>query len=181
MARDSRLELDRYIDYAKDPFTKKRQLNFDELFQSPSNEGQYPWNPSRFTQSDLLRKMMTRKLQLNPGLNFVGSSAEEYEVFANIGRFKRVDDYDFQNGRALTPQRPEDQPGFNDLWMSVYQLSPTIPGEKKAKNPMPRASNPDPKGLLMKAAENRVENEVKGNVSVSELLGKSKRPDEQEA
>ena len=67
------------------------------------------------------------------------------------------------------------------LWMSVYQLSPTIPGEKKAKNPMPRASNPDPKGLLMKAAENRVENEVKGNVSVSELLSKSKTPDEQEA
>jgi hypothetical protein len=33
----------------------------------------------------------------------------------------------------------------------------------------------------MKAAENRVENEVKGNVSVSELLSKSKTPDEQEA
>ena len=123
---------------------------------------------------------MTRKLQLNPGLNFVGKSAEEYEVFANIGRFKRVDDYDFQNGRALTSQRPEDQPGFNDLWMSVYQLSPTIPGEKKVKNPMPRATNPDPKDLLAKAAESRVENEVKGNVSVAELLSKSKTPGEQE-
>lgn len=181
MAKDSRLELGRYIDHAKDPFVKKRTVDFSVSFQSPASEGQYPWNPSRFTQSDLLRKMMTRKLQLNPGLNFVGSSAEEYEVFANIGRFKRVDDYDFQNGRALTPQRPEDQPGFNDLWMSVYQLSPTIPGEKKVKNPMPRASNPDPKDLLTKAAESRVENEVKGNVSVAELLSKSKTPDEQEA
>jgi hypothetical protein len=176
MAKDSRLDLGRYINYAKDPFTKKRQLNFDELFQSQASEGQYPWNPSRFTQSDLLRKMMTRKLQLNPGLNFVGETAEEYEVFANIGRFKRVEDYDFQNGRALTSQRPEDQPGYDALWLSVYQLSPTIPGEKKAKNPMPRASNPDPKGLLMKAAERRVDNEVKGNTSVAELLSKSKTP-----
>ena len=43
--------------------------------------------PSRFEQSDLLRRIQTRKLRLNPGLNFVGDTPEEYEVFADIGRF----------------------------------------------------------------------------------------------
>lgn len=174
MAKDARLDLGRYIDYTKDPFVKKKQLNFDELFQSSASLGQYPWNPSRFTQSDLLRKMMTRKLSLNPGLNFIGQTAEEYQVFAGMPNFDRLSEYDFKNGRALTAQRPEMQPGFNELWPETYRLSPTISADKKIKNPMPRASDPDPRGFLMAAATKQVDSEEKGQTSVSQLLSKDK-------
>jgi hypothetical protein len=171
MAKDNRLgSLDRYI--RDDAFVQKKVLNFDELFLSPASTGQYPWNPSRFTQGDLLRKMMTRKLSLNPGLNFVGDTAEEYEVFAGLPNFNRVQQYDFQNGRALTPQRPEEQPGYNPLWIDSYRLSPTIPPDKKAKNPMPSAMNTDPHGFIMASAEKRVDSEEKGNVSLAELMSK---------
>ena len=170
MAKDHRLALDRYI--RDDAFVKKKVLNFDELFLSPSGSGQYPWNPSRFTQADLLRKMMTRKLSLNPGLNFVGDSPEQYEVFAGLPNFNRVAQYSFTDGRALTAQRPETQPGYNPLWADSYRLSPTIPPEKKIKNPMPRAADPDPRGFLMASAVNQVKNEEQGKTSVAELLSK---------
>jgi hypothetical protein len=173
MAKDARLDLGRYIDYAKEPFVKKKQLNFDELFQSSASLGQYPWNPSRFTQSDLLRKMMTRKLSLNPGLNFIGETAEQYQVFAGMPNFNRTTEYDFVNGRALTTQRPETQPGFNQLWPETYRLSPTISADKKIKNPMPRASDPDPRGFLMAAAQQQVDSEATGKASVSQLLSKN--------
>lgn len=170
MAKDNRLALDRYI--RDDAFVKKKVLNFDELFLSPSSSGQYPWNPSRFTQADLLRKMMTRKLSLNPGLNFVGDSPEQYEVFAGLPNFNRVAQYSFTDGRALTTQRPEEQPGYNPLWADSYRLSPTIPPEKKIKNPMPRAADPDPRGFLMASAVNQVKNEEEGKTSVAELMSK---------
>jgi hypothetical protein len=170
MAKDHRLALDRYI--RDDTFVQKKVLNFDELFLSPSKSGQYPWNPSRFTQADLLRKMMTRKLSLNPRLNFVGDTAENYEVFAGLPNFNRVTEYDFATGRALTAQRPEEQPGYNPLWADSYRLSPTIPPEKKIKNPMPRAADPDPRGFLMSSAVNQVKNEEQGKTSVADLLAK---------
>lgn len=170
MAKDHRLALDRYI--RDDAFVKKKVLNFDELFLSPSGSGQYPWNPSRFTQADLLRKMMTRKLSLNPRLNFVGDTPEQYEVFAGLPNFNRVSQYDFVNGRPLTPQRPEEQPGYNPLWPDSYRLSPTIPPDKKIENPMPRASDPDPRGFLMASAVKRVKNEEQGNTSVAQLMSK---------
>ncbi len=169
MAKDSRLDLGRYIDYTKDPFVKKKQLNFDDLFESKASLGQYPWNPSRFTQADLLRKMMTRKLSLNPGLNFVGETAEQYEVFAGMPNFDRTTEYDFNNGRPLTTQRPESQPGFNELWPETYRLSPTISADKKIKNPMPRATDPDPRGFLMAAATKQVDAEEAGKTSISNL------------
>ncbi len=170
MAKDHRLALDRYI--RDDTFRKKKVLNFDELFLSPASSGQYPWNPSRFTQADLLRKMMTRKLSLNPGLNFVGDTPDQYEVFAGLPNFNRVAEYSFTDGRALTAQRPEQQPGYNPLWADSYRLSPTIPPEKKIKNPMPRAADPDPRGFLMSSAVNQVKNEDQGKTSVADLLAK---------
>lgn len=170
MAKDARLDLNRNIDYTQQPFVKKKKLDFDELFLAPASSGQYPWNPSRFTQSDLLRKMMTRKLALNPGLNFVGRTTEEYEVFAGLPNFDRTTEYDFETGRALTTQRPETQPGFNPLWPDTYRLSPTIPSEKKIQNPMPRAANPDPRGFLMASAVKQVNNENQGKTSVAELM-----------
>jgi hypothetical protein len=176
MAKDHRLALDRYIDYAKDPFRKKRQVNFDDSFAAKASSGAAPWMPSRFEQSDLLRRIQTRKLKLNPSLNFVGDSPEEYEVFADIGRFVRNESYDFQEGRALTSLRPEEQPGFSPVWVEAYRISPTVNPDKRASNPMPRVTNPDPKGYMMAAAEKRALNDVEDNKSVAQLL--SSKPED---
>jgi hypothetical protein len=135
-----------------------------------ASSGAAPWMPSRFNESDLLRRIQTRKLQLNPSLNFVGDTPEQYEVFANIGRFTRKENYDFQEGRPLTPLRPEDQPGFSPVWVEAYRISPTVKPEKRASNPMPRVANPDPKGYMMAAAEKRALDEAEDNKSVAQLL-----------
>jgi len=170
MAKDHRLALDRYIDYTKDPFIKKRQLNFDDSFMSKASSGKAPWMPSRFDETDLLRRIQTRKLQLNPTLNFVGDTPEEYEVFANIGRFTRKEGYNFEEGRPNTRLRPEEQPGFSPVWVEAYRISPTVNPDKRASNPMPRVSNPDPKGYMMAAAKQRALKEAEGDKSVAQLL-----------
>jgi len=178
MAKDARLDLGRYI---QNPFDKKGQiskrLDFADLFESKPETGEYPWNPSRFTERDLLKRMMTRKITLNPTLSFIPNTpffdgnervTEAYDMFG-LGRFKR-EDYDFNEGRALTPQRPQDQPDYNPQWVEAYKLSPTLNPEKAAKNPMPRTRNPDPRGFLMAMAERRAESEVKDTPSVAQLL-----------
>ena len=178
MAKDHRLDLGRYIDYTKDVFAKKKQLNFDDLFAAKADSGTAPWTPNRFDSTDLLRRIQTRKLRFNPGLQFVGEDAQQLEVFAGIGRFDRRKDYDFNNGRALTRQRPEEQPGFNPVWRDMYALSPTLKPDDRINNPMPRAANPDPRGYLMSVAEKKAENEVEGNMSVAQLLNKDQKNEE---
>lgn len=170
MAKDHRLELGRYIDYTKDVFVKKRQLNFDDLFSAKADSGTAPWTLNRFDSTDLLNRLQTRKLRFNPGIQFVGEDAQQLEIFAGIGRFNRKEDYDFNIGRAVTKQRPEEQPGFNEVWRDMYALSPTLKPDDRISNPMPRASNPDPKGYLMATAEQKAENEAEGNLSVAQLL-----------
>ncbi len=180
MAQDARLDLGRYI---RNPFNRQGQitkrLDFDELFRSKPSTGEYPWNPSRFDERDLLKRMMTRKTTLNPTLNFVGDSpffddngqvTPQYELFDGLGRFNRPEDYDFDEGRARTAQRPQDQPDFNPEWIEAYKISPTMNPGKAAKNPMPRLRNPDPNGYLMAMAEKRAENEVEDKPSISQLL-----------
>jgi len=184
--KDQRLELNRYI---SNPFDNKgriaSQLNFRELFRNKydTETGGSPWVPSRYTSEDLLKAVQNRKITLNPRLNFVPNSPfwdtenqlppEDYEMFAGLGRFKRSD-YDFENGRALTKTRPQEQPDFKDEWVEAYKLSPTVNPGKRAKNPMPRMANPDPNGFIMSMAENRAENEFEGNVSVAQLLADKK-------
>jgi len=182
MAKDARLDLGRYI---KNPFNKRGQipkrLDFNELFVSKSKEGEYPWNPSRFSETDLLKKAQTRKMTLNPDLNFVGNSpffdmgenetpGERYEMFEGLGRFDRPFDYDFDEGRARTERRPQEQPDFNEEWVQSYKLSPTLNPAKMSKNPMPRTRNPDPNGYLMAMAEQRAESELEGKPDISDLL-----------
>jgi hypothetical protein len=184
--KDQRLELNRYI---SNPFDNKgriaSQLNFRELFRNKydTETGGSPWVPSRYTSEDLLKGIQNRKVALNPRLNFVPNSPfwdtenqlppEDYEMFAGLGRFKRSD-YDFENGRALTKARPQEQPDFKDEWVEAYRLSPTVNPGKRAKNPMPRMANPDPNGFIMSMAENRAESEVEGKVSVAQLLADKK-------
>ena len=180
MAKDARLDLGRYI---QNPFNRQGQIgkrvDFDDSFRSKPDTGAYPWNPSRFTSEDLLKRGMSRKTTLNPDLNFVGNSpffdsneevTPQYELFEGLGRFNRPADYDFDEGRARTTQRPQDQPDFNPQWIEAYKISPTLNPSKTAKNPMPRVRNPDPNGYLMAMAEKRVENEVEDKPSIAQLL-----------
>jgi hypothetical protein len=183
MAQDARLDLGRYI---QNPFDKKGQigkrLDFADLFRSKPETGAYPWNPSRFNQEDLVKRMMTRKITYNPDLNFAPNTpffddnskvTPQYELFEGLGRFNRPDDYDFNEGRAKTMQRPQDQPDYRGEWIEAYKLSPTMNPGKMAKNPMPRMKNPDPNGFLMKMAENRAENEVQDKPSIAQLLDRN--------
>lgn len=181
MTKDARLDLGRYV---SNPFNRQGQvskkLDFHDLFRSKPATGDYPWNPSRFSERDLIKRMMTRKETLNPDLNFVGNApffdgnqngvTPAYELFAGLGRFNRPKDYDFYEGRGKTAQRPQNQPDFNPGWMEAYKLSPTVNPGKMAKNPMPRLRNPDPQGYLMAMAEKRAENEVEDKPSISQLL-----------
>jgi hypothetical protein len=157
MAKDARLDLGRYI---TNPFNRRGQigkrLDFDDLFRAKPETGEYPWNPSRFTDRDLLKRAMTNKVTLNPDLNFVGNTpffddnsevTSQYELFEGLGRFNRPKDYDFNEGRARTFQRPQDQPDFNPEWLEAYKISPTMNPGKAAKNPMPRLRNPGSKRL----------------------------------
>lgn len=180
--KDSRLDLGRYI---SNPFDNKgrigSQLNFRDLFKNKydTEMGGSPWVPSRFTSEDLVKSIQTRKVTLNPRLNFVPNSPfwdnnnelpeSQYDMFG-LGRFNRPNDYDFENGRALTKTKPQDQPDFNPNWIEAYRLSPTVSPDKRAKNPMPRMKNPDPNGFIMLMAEKQAENEAEDNVSVSQLL-----------
>ena len=179
MAKDARLDLGRYV---QNPFDKSGQvakrLDFSDLFQAKPETGEYPWNPSRFTERDLLKRMMTRKVTLNPTLSFTPNTpffdgnegvTEAYDMFG-LGRFNRPEDYDFDEGRARTTQRPQEQPDFNPSWVEAYKLSPTLDPAKAAKNPMPRLRNPDPRGFLMGMAERRAESEAEDKPSISELL-----------
>ena len=185
MVKDARLDLGRYI---SNPFNRRggvtKRLDFNDLFKSKAADGEYPWNPSRFTSRDLLKRSMTRKTTLNPDLNFVGnspffdenrSSTQDYEVFDGIGRFNRPFDYDFEEGRPRTKQRPEQQPDFNQEWLEAYNISPTLNPAENASNPMPRMRNPDPKGYLMAEASNAVKSEEEGDASIAELLARQKK------
>ena len=181
MAKDNRLELGRYL---TNPFNEGgrvvRQLNFNDLFASKPSTGAPPWTPSRFKAEHLTNALQTRKATLNPRLRFVGNSPffddenqldpKDYELFEGLGRFDRPEAYDFNEGRALTRNRPQNQPDFNPEWLDAYNVSPTVNPSKRAKNPMPRMKNPDPNGYLMSVAENRVESEAEDKVSVAQLL-----------
>ena len=181
MARDDRLELGRYL---TNPFNEggrvSRKLNFNDLFASKPSTGAPPWTPSRFKAEHLTNALQTKKATLNPRLRFVGNSPffddenqldpKDYELFEGLGRFDRPEAYDFNEGRALTRNRPQNQPDFNPEWIDAYNVSPTVNPSKRAKNPMPRMKNPDPNGYLMSVAENRAESEAEDKVSVAQLL-----------
>jgi hypothetical protein len=181
MAKDDRLELGRYL---TNPFNEggrvSRKLNFNDLFASKPSTGAPPWTPSRFKAEHLTNALQTKKATLNPRLRFVGNSPffddenqldpKDYELFEGLGRFDRPEAYDFNEGRALTRNRPQNQPDFNPEWIDAYNVSPTVNPSKRAKNPMPRMKNPDPNGYLMSVAENRAESEAEDKVSVAQLL-----------
>jgi hypothetical protein len=187
MPRDSRLSNPSdYIDEVGQSFLKQKKVDYSDSFQAKSSDGEPPFNINRFGARELSNKLVTRKLALNPRLNFVGNQPEEYEVFAGLGRFdtERPELFDFDLGRAKTKMNFTSAPDFKGEWVDAYRLSPTIKPDDKISNPIPRLRNPDPKGYLMAAAENRVESEAEGKVSVASLLsgesGFDKKKEEEE-
>ncbi len=197
MARDPRLaghgnsyfsenKPQRYIDFTKDVFEKKKNLNYADLFTVPATSFETPFSPGRFSETDIRKNIAARKLKLNPGLGFVEFKEDEKgrvipsEVFAGIGGpFRRDQDYDFESGRPKTRQRPEDQPDYNPMWKEMYAYSPTV--EERSENPMPRMANPDPKGRLMEQAESKAKNEVEDNKSIAQLLAGEKEDKDEKA
>lgn len=180
MPKDHRLDLGRYITNPFDTagFAHKK-LSFGDLFRAKADDQSSPFAPSRFDERDLLNAVKARQITLNPDLNYVRNSPyfadtknpqpSDYELFEGLGRFNRKS-YDFKNGRPLTKKRPEDQPDFQPLWMEAYRFSPTIEPGKRAKNPCPTLTNPDPNNNLLTMAQQRAENEFEGNLSVKDLL-----------
>ena len=178
--RDSRLELGRYI---RNPFNKRgevaKRLDFTELFSAQPSVNNYPWNPSRFTERDLTKRAMSKKLTQNPALNFVGNApffdgnenvTAEYEVFEGIGRFNNEFDYNFDEGRPAGEDYPQNQPDYNPTWMERYNFSPTIKPDERAKDPMPRTANPDPNGYLQSMAEQQLQQELAGTPTAGQII-----------
>lgn len=173
MAFDRRLtDPNKYIDEVGGSFRTQKKINYAEAFQAKIADGDPPFNINRFGVQELTNKLVTRKLKLNPRLNFVGDQPEQYELFGGLGRFdtERPELYSFDEGKPNTPGNFTLSPDFKDVWVEAYRLSPTIAPDKKVNNPMPRLRNPDPRGYLMAAAKEQVENEIKDNVSVATLL-----------
>lgn len=152
----------------------RKKINYDDSFRAEAQLGEPPFNINRFGTKELTKKIVTKKLALNPRLNFIGNQPEEYEVFAGLGRFSRKENYDFLAGRPNNNMDFRLNPAFSEVWVEAYKLSPTIKPSDRVKDPMPSDANPDPRGYIMASAEQMVENETEGNVSVATLLsGKS--------
>ena len=179
MSLTSRLDPAKYIGYAK-PNAKVKET-FGDQFRTDANAsigGQYPWDPGRPTEVDILNRAQARKRTLNAKLGYVDPEEPlDTKLFIGTERFVRHENYDFKVGRALTTHRPQDNPDFNPIWLDAYRISPTIPPNKRAKNPMPTASNPDPHGYIMQMAQQQAENTVNPEPTVAGLLSKSKVPE----
>ena len=178
MIADERLDLNKYIGYAKPD--AKIKTNFGDQYRTDATAsigGQYPWDPGRFNTADILNRAQARKRSLNAHLGYVDPDEPlDTQLFIGLGRFVRHNDYDFNKGNPITDHKPQDNPDFNPVWVEAYKISPTIPPNKRAKSPMPTAANPDPHGYIMQMAQQRAEDTVDPQPSVANLLSKSKKP-----
>jgi len=132
-----------------------KKLSYKEQFGVKPQSAETPWVPSRFGQVELLRAVANKRINQNPKLGFVSeeAGAQPYEQFKGLGRFKPIEDYDFEGGRPFVTNRPELQPDFDGAWLEAYALSPVIEPEGKVKNPLPRRDDLDPNGYLRALAE----------------------------
>jgi hypothetical protein len=175
MPRDHRLQNPNdYVEGANDYFGRNSvsKINYGEAFAAKPFEGEAPFNINRFGTKELQNKIVSKKINLNPRLNFVGDDPVNFELFSGVGRFdtQRGELYDFDLGKPNTKMNFTNSPDFKQFWVEAYNLSPTIAPGDRATNPMPRISNPDPKGYLMAAAEDKVEREVSDDRSVAQLI-----------
>lgn len=124
-----------------------RQLDFKEKYgKRPPNS---PFKNDRFDTIDLIDRVQSRKISTNTRLGFYPN-----QVFPELGRFNRGE-YDFESGESATKSKPYAQRGYDPEFMQLYEYSPVVPPHKKVSNPMPTASQPDPKGFLAQMGEGR--------------------------
>lgn len=172
MPRDKRLtDPSDYIDDVQKRFYRNKKVDYSESFKKSST--QPPFTINRFDASDLRRKIQTKKPVLNPRLNFVNDNPEEFKLFTGLPRFdnNRKDLYDFEQGRPNTLADFRQYPEYKPIWSELYMTSPTV--TEPSKNPMPRASNPDPQGIIQAKAEAEAEAAMEGNFTVAELMSSS--------
>ena len=180
MPRDERLiNPGNYIQKASQHFKKNRRdlMNYADAFAIKGGVGEPPFNTSRLGPRDLNNRMRAKKFGDDRRKNFTGDNPQAMEVFDGLGPSfgeTRNQSYNFDAGRPNIPDSFVNSPDFaakGENWVESYRISPTAP--KKVSNPMPRTANPDPKGILMKGAEKKAENEVEGNMNVAQLLKSS--------
>lgn len=128
---------------------KTRPLDFSEKYRAKPPSA--PFRSDRFDALDLMSRVQNRKVSLNKRLGFFPEP-----VFPELGRFNRAA-YNFATGVSDTVESPVDQPGFDPEFPELYAFSPVVPPEKKINNPMPTATNPDPKGFLAMMGRARLE------------------------
>lgn len=173
MPFDSRLtDPNDYIDDVQKRFYRSKKVDYGEAFKKPST--QPPFTVNRFDASDLRRKIQTKKPVLNPRLNFVNDNPEQFKLFTGLPRFdnNRKELYDFELGRPNTLSDFRTYPEYKPIWGELYQASPTV--EEPSKNPMPRSTNPDPKGVIEAKAAQEAQDAVEENFTVAELMSDSK-------
>jgi len=61
------------------------------LSSARPSRGEPPFNVNRFSSKELTNKLVTKKLALNPRLNFIGNQPEQFELFSGLGRFNRTE------------------------------------------------------------------------------------------
>jgi len=170
MPFDSRLtDPEEYIDDIQKRFYRNKKVDYGESFKKSST--QPPFTVNRFDASDLRRKIQTKKPILNPRLNFVNDSPEEFKLFTGLPRFdsNKKDLYNFAEGRPNTQTNFKQYPEYKPIWGELYNASPTV--ADPSTNPMPRASNPDPLGIIQTKVQAEVEAQMTDNFTVAELLG----------
>ena len=178
MPRDSRLSNPgEYVDevqlsfYAANPANKINR-DYGETYRAGTTQPPFEIN-AHFDASNLRKRIQTRKLTLNPRLNFVGGDPGKFQLFTGTDRFDSTKEikYDFDSGRPNTPTRFTEYPEFKEMWAELYFNSPTI--EEPIRNPMPRISNVDPLNNIFNRQESRAENEVEGNKTVAQILAET--------
>tara|TARA_E500000318_G_C3549926_1_gene208432 strand:- start:740 stop:1357 length:618 start_codon:yes stop_codon:yes gene_type:complete len=169
MPRDARLSRpESYIDDTQLKFYRNNNIDYGDAFKSKPNEP--PFTINRFDESDLRRKLSSKKPILNPRLNFVGGDPQQFELFTGLPRFDtyKTELYDFDQGRPNTKQLFTTYPEYKPMWAELYRVSPTL--DKASRNPMPRVKNPDPMNRIQGRAEAAAENKMQNNLSVAQLL-----------
>ena len=166
-----------YMDDVAKFFDKGAYVKTKYEQQNRADSTKPPFQINRFGAAELRSRITSRKPTINPRLNFIDQNPDNFNLFQGLpGRFDNVrkELYDFEQGRPVF-QKPTflDSIEFQlkgDKWRETYELSPTMNPDKRSKNPMPRADNPDPRNYLFETMEAKAQAEVEGKMNVAQLM-----------
>ena len=166
-----------YMDDVAKFFDKGAYVKTKYEQQNRADSTKPPFQINRFGAAELKSRITSRKPTINPRLNFIDNQPDNFNLFQGLpSRFdnNRKQLYDFNVGRPVfTKPTFVDSLEFQlkgEKWKETFELSPTIDPEKRAKNPMPRMDNPDPRNYLFETMESKAEAEAKGKMNVAQLM-----------